>query len=170
MRAGATRQVDAPRLQSGLMQAMKSSLQPIGQQPPRAAAIALLERVNLPAADITDQHVKSFFYTGAADAPTGMVGLEVYGTDALLRSLAVSEDARSAGIGTALLAYAEDHASSDGVHTLYLLTTTAEAFFARRGYSRLDRAVAPAAIRSTREFAGLCPSSSTFMFKRLQLY
>ncbi len=147
------------------MQAMKSNLQPIGKQPPRAAAIALLERLNLPATDITDQHLKSFFYT--ADASTGMVGLELPGTDALLRSLAVSEDARCAGLGTALLAHAEDRASSDGIHTLYLLTTTAEAFFASRGYTRLDRAVAPAAIRSTAEFAGLCPSNSAFMLKRL---
>ena len=146
---------------------MNSTLQPISQQPPRAAAIALLERENLPASGLTDLHLKRFFYTGTADTPTGMVGLEVYGTVALLRSLVVSADARSAGLGTALIAHAEDHARSHGVHSLYLLTTTAELFFARRGYHRIDCTVAPAAIRSTREFAGLCPASSAFMFKRL---
>ena len=144
---------------------MNGNAQPISQQPPRVAAVALLEREHLPASDVTDQHLKRFFYTGPADAPTGMVGLEVYGTVALLRSLVVSVGARSAGLGTALIAHAEDHAGSQGVHALYLLTTTAESFFARLGYIRIDRAVAPAAIRLTREFAALCPSSSAFMFK-----
>jgi amino-acid N-acetyltransferase len=148
---------------------MNSNQQPIRQQPSRAAAVALLERMNLPVADITDQHLRRFFYTGAADAPTGMVGIEVYGAVALLRSLVVSEDARSAGLGTALIAHVEDHAGSHGVDSLYLLTTTAEAFFAHRGYTRIDRAVAPAAIQSTREYAGLCPSSAAFMFKRLSI-
>ena len=36
--------------------------------------------------------------------------------------------------------------------------------------TNIDRAMAPAAIRSTREFAGLCPASSAFMFKRLHVH
>jgi amino-acid N-acetyltransferase len=146
---------------------MNSGLQPISPQPLRAAAVALLERESLPASDITDLHLKRFFYTGSADAPTGIVGLEMYGTVALLRSLVVSANARSRGLGTALIAHAENHAASHGIHSLYLLTTTAQAFFAHLGYTRIDRSQAPAAIRSTSEFAGLCPSSSAFMFKRL---
>ena len=144
-----------------------STSEAIHQQPPRAAAVALLERESLPTSDITDQHLKWFFYAGAADAPTGMVGLEVYGTVGLLRSLVVSADTRTLGLGTALLAHVEEYASAHGMHSLYLLTMTAEAFFLRRGYHRIDRTMAPATIRSTREFAGLCPSSSAFMFKRL---
>lgn len=111
---------------------MNSTLQPISQQPPRASAVALLEGENLPASDITDLHLKRFFYTGAADSPTGMVGLEIYGTIALLRSLVVSADARSTGLGTVLTLHAEDQAKTHGVHSLYLLTTTAEAFFPNR--------------------------------------
>jgi amino-acid N-acetyltransferase len=74
---------------------------------------------------------------------------------------------RSTGLGSALVGHVEAHAAKHDVGTLYLLTMTAEDFFARRGYHRIDRTVAPAAIRSTREFAGLCPASSAFMFKRL---
>jgi amino-acid N-acetyltransferase len=73
----------------------------------------------------------------------------------------------STGLASELVERAETHAAKYGVRTLYLLTTTAEAFFARRGYHRIDRGVAPAAIRSTREFAALCPASSAFMSKRL---
>jgi amino-acid N-acetyltransferase len=47
------------------------------------------------------------------------------------------------------------------------MAATAEAFFANRGYVRASRTAAPAAIRATSEFAGLCPDSSAFMAKRL---
>jgi amino-acid N-acetyltransferase len=47
------------------------------------------------------------------------------------------------------------------------LTTTAESFFAKHGYQRAARESAPAAIRGTREFAGICPASSTFMLRHL---
>jgi amino-acid N-acetyltransferase len=50
---------------------------------------------------------------------------------------------------------------------MYLLTTTAETFFERRGYRRVDRTEAPQAIQTTVEFASLCPASSAFMIKRL---
>jgi amino-acid N-acetyltransferase len=54
------------------------------------------------------------------------------------------------------------------VRTLFLLTTTAEGFFARLGYLHATRDVAPPAIRSTKEFAGICPASSAFMSKQLR--
>ena len=139
----------------------------IQQRPARSAATSLLEREKLPASDLTDEHLEQFFFTGPASVPTAIVGLELYGSVALLRSLVVNTDVRSAGIGTALVGHAENHARSQGVQSLYLLTTTAEPFFARRGYVRIDRAAAPAAIQSTREFANLCPASSAFMFKQL---
>lgn len=131
------------------------------------AARGLLAAANLPTSDLTDEQLTSFFYCGPADKPSALVGLEIYGTEALLRSLAVDPTLRSTGLGSALVGRAEAHAANHGVGTLYLLTTTAESFFARHGYHRIDRAVAPAAIRSTREFSGLCPASSAFMFKRL---
>jgi amino-acid N-acetyltransferase len=93
--------------------------------------------------------------------------LELFGDVALLRSLVVAASARGQGAGSALLLQAEAHARAHGVRTLYLLTTTAEEFFARRGYTRASRETAPAAIRSTREFAGICPASSAFMSRQL---
>jgi amino-acid N-acetyltransferase len=79
----------------------------------------------------------------------------------------VVENARSTGLGTALAAHAERYAQGRGVTHLYLLTTTAESFFAGRGYLHLARDKAPEAIQSTREFSGICPASSAFMVKRL---
>ncbi len=136
-------------------------------RPPRSAVVALLEAQGLPVSDITDEHLEHFFFLGSDGSPTGLVGIEIYGTDALLRSLVVAENARTQGIGSALVQHAEDYATSRRVRDMYLLTTTAEGFFERRGYRRVDRNQAPPSTQSTTEFASLCQVSSGFMFKRL---
>ena len=135
------------------------------QRPARASAVRLLEDARLPAMDLTDELVEDFFCIGSRTSPVALVGLEVLGEHALLRSLVVAPGIRSRGAGTALVGAAETHARSRGVRALYLRTTTAEHFFERRGYARITRAEAPDAIRSTQEFAGICPASSAFMRK-----
>jgi amino-acid N-acetyltransferase len=129
--------------------------------------VALLEAEGLPAADLTETHLEHFFFTGSDGAPSALVGLEIYGEAALLRSLVVSTASRTQGLGSALVLHAEEYAAARQVRTLYLLTNTAEPYFERRGYRRIDRTRAPPCIRSTREFASLCPASSAFMTKRL---
>ena len=62
---------------------------------------------------------------------------------------------------------AEAHAAEKGVETLYLLTTTAADFFARRGYEAVPRSAAPAAIAATPQFRDLCPASSVLMRKTI---
>jgi amino-acid N-acetyltransferase len=47
-----------------------------------------------------------------------------------------------------------------GVRRWWLLTTTAEKFFAARGFVRIERSVAPAAIRGTGQFLGGCCASA----------
>jgi len=137
------------------------------ERPPHVSVVALLEAEGLPASDLTDAHLEHFFFTGTDGAPSALVGLEIYGEAALLRSLVVSVAARTQGLGTALVLHAEEYAAAHRVRALYLLTTTAEAYFEHRGYRRIDRSEAPPSIRSTREFSSLCPSSSAFMVKRL---
>jgi amino-acid N-acetyltransferase len=139
----------------------------IHRAPSRSAAVSLLEGAGLPTVDLSDAHMEHFFYSGPARAPTGLVGLELFECQALLRSLVVSDTARSRGLGSALLAQAEEHARAAGVREIYLLTTTAEEFFKRRGFSTAAREDAPPAIRQSREFAAICPASSAFMIKRL---
>jgi amino-acid N-acetyltransferase len=139
----------------------------IRTRPPLSTAAALLQAHGLPVSDITDEHLEHFFYIGSHGSPTGLVGVEIHGTDALLRSLVVADAARTQGLGSSLVKHAEDHAASRQVSAMYLLTMTAESFFQRRGYRCIDRAQAPPVIQSTREFASLCPASSAFMIKRL---
>lgn len=147
---------------------MAMNIPVINAKPTLSAAVALLTSANLPVEDLTDQHCRHFFFLGPSAAPEGLVGLEIFGPIALLRSLVITAAQRGTGAGTRLLLHAEAHAREQGVRQVYLLTTTAEDFFARRGYQRCAREAAPAAIRSTREFAGICPASSAFMCKQLQ--
>jgi amino-acid N-acetyltransferase len=135
--------------------------------PDESAVKQLLSESGLPIEDITAQYLQDFFGCGSGLELDGLVGLELYGEVALLRSLAVASSRRGTGVGSRLVAHAERHARDQGVQSLYLLTTTAEAFFTRRGYARVPREKAPAAIKGTKEFSGICPESSAFMVKQL---
>ena len=136
-------------------------------QPRHAMAIAMLEEAGLPVADVSEERLQNFFCVADKGAPVGLVGVELYGHEALLRSLVVAPRERGKGLGIALARHAEAYAASRGVRSMYLLTLTAEPFFERLGYTRLDRSAAPASIQRTSEFATLCPASSAFMVKVL---
>ena len=110
---------------------------------------------------------KSLLYGIESDREViGLVGLEVHGKVALLRSLAVSPRHQRTGMGGQLLRHAERVAAEHGVDSLYLLTTTAERYFHSHGYAPADRQDTPAAIAGTRQFTGLCPATAAFLVKR----
>jgi amino-acid N-acetyltransferase len=136
-------------------------------KPNEAAVKQLLAASGLPIEDITARHLQDFFGCGSGPELEGVIGLELFSEVALLRSLAVASSRRGTGVGSRLVAHAERHARDQEVQSLYLLTTTAEAFFMRRGYARVPREDAPAAIKTTSEFSGICPTSSAFMVKYL---
>jgi amino-acid N-acetyltransferase len=130
-----------------------------------AAVTALLGANGLPTADLAP--TIALFGVRDTSGLEGVVGIEACGPVGLLRSLAVRADRRHGGLGSALVLEAERIAAAQGLKALYLLTTTAEPFFARRGYVRLSRDEAPAGIRGTSEFTSVCPSSAAFMKKEL---
>jgi amino-acid N-acetyltransferase len=140
------------------------SIEPIDQL---AEIKQLLSACELPTADISPSKSLLFFGCRSDAKLVGVIGLEVYDTVALLRSLAVDPTHRKHGLGKSLVDFAEVHASSLGVELLYLLTTTADAFFSRLGYSPASREDAPSFIKTTSQFSGLCPTSSVFMCKHL---
>jgi amino-acid N-acetyltransferase len=135
--------------------------------PDESAVKQLLSESGLPISDITARHLRHFFGCGSGPELEGVIGLELFGEAALLRSLAVASLRRGSGMGSGLVTHAERHAREQMVQSLYLLTTTAEKFFLRRGYTRIPREDAPAAIKGTKEFSGICPASSAFMVKQL---
>lgn len=123
---------------------------------------ALLAGLRLPAQDVGDPH-QGFIVARAARELVGCVGLERYGDDALLRSLAVTPGMQAEGIGTALYGHALAEARRTGVRALYLLTTTAEPFFARAGFARIERSQLPPAVAASAEVRSLCPASAACM-------
>ncbi len=139
----------------------------IFKNPEESAVKRLLSDAELPTADLTPGHMAHFFGCGTPGDVKGVIGLELHVPAALLRSLAVAASERERGIGRKLVAYAERYARECGVGELYLLTLTAESFFRRLGYEPVARDIVPEAIKKTREYAGVCPSSATVMVKAL---
>ncbi len=127
----------------------------------------LLERSKLPASDITAAMLAHFLVVRRGGGLAGVIGLEPLGEVGLLRSAAVIPEERGHGLGVALTRAIERHALSLGVRRLYLLTTTAEAFFGRLGWRAVPRTEAPAAVQGTREYRELCASTSVCMVKAL---
>lgn len=94
-------------------------------------------------------------------------GLEIYKNVALLRSLVVAEPYRGQGLAKALVLALEQRAMQKQVETLYLLTETADVFFASMGYQRLQRVNAPMVIRRTMQFSKLCDERARLMTRTL---
>ena len=108
-------------------------------------------------------HLDHFYVAREGESITGVIGLEPYGEDGLLRSLAVRESHRSRGIGNRLYFHLLGQARSEGIRRLVLLTTTAEAYFAERGFAHVPGDSIAGPIRQSAEFKGACPSSAACM-------
>ncbi|MSU22687.1 MAG: GNAT family N-acetyltransferase [Opitutus sp.] len=129
------------------------------------AIATLLREAGLPHEDFSP-HVANFLV--ARDAPgavVGAVGAERGGDEALLRSLVVVPDRRGAGLGGRLVDELERRAASWGVRRWWLLTTTAEKFFAARGFRVAARSAAPEVMRATGQFSGGCSRSAVCMMR-----
>lgn len=127
----------------------------------------LLAEADLHHEDITSSLLRHFLLGFNGSRLVAVVGLEIKTRSALLRSLAVDAKFRDRGIAAELVDKIESHAKSLNVKTLYLLTLTAERFFAKYGYQRVGRESAPAGIQATAEFQTLCPASAVCMIKHL---
>lgn len=131
------------------------------------AIVALLQAARLPTEDVGGDLLDGFLVARRGADLVGVVGVEVHGEDGLLRSLVVAPTERGSGLGTRLVHEIEELARAWGVTRNYLLTTTAEDFFDRRGYEKLAREDVPAAIAATAEFAALCPADAVCMTRAL---
>lgn len=137
-------------------------------RPRRAQVIALLAACGLPFEDLHAEQFEHFFGCGTEDDTAGVVGIEIHGAVALLRSLAVATTSRGLGLGKVLVAAVEDHAKQKGVKDIYLLTTSARRIFESLGYQEVARECAPDPIRTSPQFSTICPASATFMWKRVE--
>ena len=133
----------------------------------RAAMSEALRRADLPTDDLDEANVQAFAFADGDGVVVGYGGLEMHGEHALMRSIVVEPARRGQGEGRAIVERLLAEASARGARRVYLLTTTARAFFATLGFAVVARAEAPAAILATRQAAGLCVASAPLMVKAL---
>ena len=130
------------------------------------AAVALLQGRDLPTDGFADllraqpQHVLVAELNGAV---VGSAALDVHGSVALLRSVAVAKDLATLGVGTRLVSDLMTLARAERLTSVFLLTTTADQWFPKFGFTATDRASVPASLATTVEFTSACPASAVVM-------
>ena len=128
-----------------------------------AAISRLLQDAKLVALDADSQFGPQYVVAMRGDEVVGVAGVELHGDDGLLRSVCVSPDARSGGLGAALTANRIEWAQDRTVRALYLLTTTAANYWPRFGFQPIARNDAPPALTQSHEWSSACPAESTAM-------
>jgi amino-acid N-acetyltransferase len=131
------------------------------------AVLELLGQAQLPVVGVADSP-EHFLVAESDSKVVGVVGLELYGESALLRSAAVVESWRGSGVGRVLVERALDVARERGIEDVYLLTTTAEEYFPRFGFAGVDRESVSPGVKASVEFREACPASAKVMRKCLK--
>jgi N-acetylglutamate synthase-like GNAT family acetyltransferase len=126
----------------------------------------LLTDAGLPLAGVAEG-LETFTVAESETELVGVAGLEVCCDNALLRSVAVIPEWRSRGLGRTLVTHVIADAGARGLHSLYLLTTSAERYFPSFGFRPITRDEVPADVRETEEFRTACPASATVMARTL---
>ena len=130
------------------------------------AIARLLGDHELPVDGLRD-HLATTLVARDADAIVGSAALEVYADGALLRSVAVAPSLQRSGLGRTLTDAAIALARARRSPALYLLTTTAERYFPKFGFERVERRDVPPGVQASVEFTSACPASAIVMRKVL---
>ena len=128
----------------------------------RPQVVSLLLASDLPSEGV-DPELRGFAVAEQDGEVVGAAGLERYERDGLLRSVAVAASHRGQGLGALLTRRVIEDAQSRGLEGLYALTTTAETYFPRLGFERIDRSQVPAAVQGSEEFRTICASSAAVL-------
>lgn len=131
------------------------------------AVSVLLEEAELPTAGV-EEALPRFVVAETGGRLVGVAGLEDHGRDGVLRSVVVAPELRGRGLGHRLTLRILEDARASGLGRLYLLTTTAEAYFPRYGFRRIDRGEASPQVRASVEFSEACPDSAVAMVLDLE--
>lgn len=132
----------------------------------RDEIIDLLQKENLPAEDLP-LDLSNFYTAIEENTIIGLIGLEPYGENGLLRSMVVSPNYRNQQIAERLVKMLEEQAINSGINTIYLLTETADKYFSRKGYKTIAREEVPTELKASSEFSHVCPVSAIVMKKEL---
>jgi len=93
----------------------------------------------------------------------GVAGLELYGNQGLLRSVAVTQGIQNQGVGTALANFVISETKKSQVQDLFLITTTAPAFFKKLGFKEESREQVVGSSTNSVEFISACPKTAILL-------
>ena len=128
---------------------------------------ALLRASHLPTEDC-DEQVQHYCASYAGDELIATGAIEPVAQCGLLRSVVVREDYRGRGLARRITNHLLDQARNEGRLVVYLLTETAQTYFADLGFMLMARADVPKAISLTRQFTSLCPESASCLYLPLE--
>lgn len=131
----------------------------------------LLEQLGLDWDDLTNDDYSNFYVLVNETGFAGCVAIEVYGEDAVLRSLAVRPDMRGHGYGWMLADTAINQTRRRGVRRLYLVTAkNATDFFAEKhGFRVVDPSVIGQAVVHSHSFREIRARAGSSVAMRLDL-
>lgn len=132
----------------------------------REALIDLLQSEGLPVEDLL-QDLSNFFMATDNSLIVGAIGLEIYETSGLLRSLVVKPEYRKMKIAKNLVGELERQVRNEGLTSIYLLTETARDYFSKIGFEETSRDEAPVSVKQSTEFSHVCRSTAIFMKKKI---
>jgi len=120
----------------------------------------LVLKAGLPTDGLEEQFPSGYVLARTETGVIGVAGLERYGDCGLLRSVVVGEPYRNAGLGRLLVSERLSAARAQGLRRVFLLTTTAAAYFEKLGFVATPRAEVPPAVAASVEFESACPASA----------
>ena len=127
-----------------------------------AAIVELLGRSGLDA-DGLEQHLDTTLVARRHGQLVASAGLELYGRQALLRSVVVAPQLQGTGLGRRMTDQVLALAQTRGIAQVYLLTETARDFFARFGFCLIERADVPDEVQLSQEFSMACAQNAVVM-------
>lgn len=123
---------------------------------------SILTENKLPLAGV-DDHWRTFLIARDGKSIVACGGAETYPAVALIRSIAVKPAYQRHGLGRRIVRQLIDRLAARGLREFYLLTTTAEDYFRKRGFKTIERDEVHPQVLASREFQDACPASAVCM-------
>jgi glycerol-1-phosphatase len=140
-------------------------------EPHDATALAgLLAASGLNPSGVEDRLARTVVSEDGAGRPVATGSVESWGPEGLLRSVAVSEQDRGAGLGLLAASAAIAVARSLNVERVWLFTETAAPFFARLGFEEIARSSLPAAVAASAQARDESCETAPVMVLRLETF
>lgn len=126
--------------------------------------LSLMDNLGLERDDLTPG-TPGIFVAQLGPEIVGCAVLESDGTNGLIRGVGVANDRQRHGIGRRLMEFVLEHARELRLSTLYLLTTTAEDYFLRLGYERVDAGDPPDVVTRSPQYS-ICTAARAVLMKK----